>query len=411
MNRRQFALTGGGLLSSPLFPAALAGTGKLTITRVQTTEVRGVSTGKGLVLPWAPKNKPLDSRDYVITQFFTNQGVVGTTMDGEGVLKEGIGKEIQQLAEAYFVGKDPFEIERHGTAFFQKKYPVRVFYLELGLWDIIGKVLNQPLYRLWGAASDKVKPYAATVHFLKTPQERAEDALKFYEQGFRAIKIRFHSVDPKDDLKLAEAVIRAAAGKMDVMVDANMASSKPGDPPPVWDYAQALYMAQALDEMGLYWLEEPLNRYAYDDLARIRKQLKKIHLAGGEGNVGMKDFATMFAKGAYSYTQPDPVQSGTASEVHKIATMAEAFGILFGPHHGKSGVGMMANLHLQCAAPNSGYLEYMHDPGYWSAEGFQAGFVHPYPVDKTGYVHAPTGPGLGIDWDRVFFKKHSLHFG
>ena len=189
---------------------------------------------------------------------------------------------------------------------------MRVFYLELGLWDIIGKVLNQPLYRLWGAASDKVKPYAATVHFLKTPQERAEDALKFYEQGFRAIKIRFHSVDPKDDLKLAEAVIRAAAGKMDVMVDANMASSKPGDPPPVWDYAQALYMAQALDEMGLYWLEEPLNRYAYDDLARIRKQLKKIHLAGGEGNVGMKDFATMFAKGAYSYTQPDPVQSGTA---------------------------------------------------------------------------------------------------
>ena len=412
MNRRKFGMIGGGLVAAPLLPALPAAAGKLRITRVQTVEVRNVPTGKGLVLPWAPQNKPLDSRDYVVTQFFTNQGVMGTTMDGEGVLPQGIGRDIQQRAEAYFIGKDPFEIEVHNAAFFQKqKGPPRVYYLELGLWDIIGKALGQPLYRLWGAASDKVKPYAATVHFLKTPQERGEDALKFYAQGFRAIKLRFHHVDPKDDLALAEAVVRAVGGKMDVMVDANMASAKPGDPPPVWDFDRALYMAKALDEMGLYWLEEPLSRYAYDDLARIRKQLRRLHLAGGEGNVGMRDFSQMFAKGAYSYTQPDPVQSGPVSEVRKIAAMADAFGILFGPHHGKSGVGMMANLHMQCAVPNSGYLEYMHDPGFWSAEGFQAGFVAPYPVDKSGYVHAPSKPGLGIDWDKEFCRKHGLQFG
>jgi L-alanine-DL-glutamate epimerase-like enolase superfamily enzyme len=245
MNRRQFALLGGGLAGAPLLPAMPAGTGKLRITRVNTVEVRNIEAGKGLVLPWAPNHKPLDTRDYVVTQFFTDQGIVGTTMDGDGTLREGIGREVQQRAEAYFVGKDPFEIEVHNAEFFQKqKAPVRLFFLELGLWDIIGKALGQHLYRLWGAATDKVQSYAATVHFNKTPQERAEDALKFYEQGFRAIKIRFHRVDPKDDLALAEAVLNAVRGKMNVMVDANMASSKPGDPPPVWGYERALFMAK-----------------------------------------------------------------------------------------------------------------------------------------------------------------------
>src|SRR3954452_15837544 len=143
MNRRQFGLAGAAAAAaSSLLPAKPTGSGKLRITRVRTVEVRNVATGKGLVLPWAPQQKPLDSRDYVLTQFLTDQGIVGTTMDGEGVLPQGIGRDIQERAEAYFIGKDPFEIEVHNAAFFQKqKSPPRVFYLELGLWDIIGKAM------------------------------------------------------------------------------------------------------------------------------------------------------------------------------------------------------------------------------------------------------------------------------
>ena len=135
-------------------------------------------------------------------QCFGDQGVIGTTMDGDYKLPAGIGAEVQQRAEAYFVGKDPFDIEIHNAEFFQKqKARVRLFFLEVALWDIIGKVAGQPLYKLWGAATDKVRPYAATVHFYKSAEERAEDALKFYELGFRAIKLRVHNVDVKQDLK------------------------------------------------------------------------------------------------------------------------------------------------------------------------------------------------------------------
>jgi L-alanine-DL-glutamate epimerase-like enolase superfamily enzyme len=408
MRRREFTIFG-ALAAACRGPERPRGARPLRITAVKTVEVRGVATGKGLVLPWDPKRTPLDTRDYVVTQFLTDQGLVGTTIDGDYRLPEGIGAEVQRRAEAYFVGKDPFEIGRHQAEFFDKQQaPVRLYFLEIGLWDIVGKALGAPLYRLWGAAADKVRAYAATVHFDKTPEERAEDALKFRELGFRAIKLRLHHIEMKDDLRLAETVLRAVGDGMAVMVDANQAGKKPGDPPPVWDYRRASDMARALEEMGVYWLEEPLARGALEELARLRAELKRMHLAGGEGNRGLREFREILIKGAFSYIQPDPVVSGPISVVRKIAAMGEAFRVLFGPHHGKSGVGMMANLHMQCAAPNSGYLEYMYDPGYWNPEGFQVGFAAPYPVDNEGFVRAPQAPGLGIVWDPAFLKRHGL---
>ena len=184
ITRREFVAVGAAafpFLSPGLCPrpavARPAGVKRLRITRVHTVEVRDVPTGKGLVLPWDPKKIPHDTRDYVVAQLFTDQGVIGTAMDGEYKLPAGVGQTVRERAEAYFVGKDPFDIEAHNAAFFQKqKSPARLFFLEVGLWDIIGKVCGQPLHRLWGTHSAKVPAYAATVHFLKTPKERAEDA-------------------------------------------------------------------------------------------------------------------------------------------------------------------------------------------------------------------------------------------
>ncbi|MFN0166795.1 MAG: mandelate racemase/muconate lactonizing enzyme family protein [Bryobacteraceae bacterium] len=406
MTRRQFGILS-GLPALPSLEAAV----KLKITRIRSVEVRDVPTGKGLILPWDPKQVPQDTRDYVITQIFTDQGIVGTSMDGDYKLRKGIAATVQEHAEPYFLGKNPFETEVHNSQFFEKvKAPVRLFYLDIALWDIIGKALGLPLWRLSGAYTNKVKPYAATVHFVKTPEERAEDALRFYELGFRAIKLRLHKHTIEEDLVLPRKVIDAVRGKMDVMVDANQAGKRAGDPPPVWDVERAKRTALALEDMGLYWLEEPLHRHDFDGLAQTRAVLKRMHLAGGEGNIGLADFARYCGQRCYSYLQPDPVQSGSMTALRKIAATAEAFGIPIGPHHGKSGVGMLASLHLQCAVPNSGYLEYMYDPGYWNPEGFQAGFEAPYPVDRQGFIHAPEKPGLGAPWDRQFFRKHGLTY-
>ncbi len=411
MNRREFGLTVASPAAAFGSPELVRKPGPIRITAIKTVEVRNVPAGKGLVLPWDPKKIPQDTRDYVIAQIFTDQGLVGTAMDGDYKLPAGIAETVRTRAEAYFIGKDVCDIQLHDTEFFQKvKAPVRLFFLDIALWDILGKAAGLPLYRLWGAHSSKVKPYAATVHFGKSAEERVEDALRFYEQGFRAIKLRLHKLTLEEDLELPRKVISAVKGRIDVMVDANQAGKRAGDPPPVWDLERAKRTALELEQMGLYWLEEPLNRHDYAGLAATRGVLSRMHLAGGEGNVGLGDFARYCRERCYSYLQPDPVQSGSLTVVRKIAGMAEAFGIPFGPHHGKSGVGMLASLHMQCAAPNSGYLEYMIDPGFWNPEGFQVGFEAPYPVDKQGFVHAPKGPGLGAPWDRNFFRKHGLTF-
>jgi D-galactarolactone cycloisomerase len=221
--RRVASISRRDLLCVPLLsPLALAasssaqvaqpgGVKRLRITKVHTVEVRGVPAGKGLVLPWDAKRTPLDTRDYVVTQFVTDQGLVGTTMDGDYRLPSDIGRMVQERAEAYFLGKDPMDIELHNAQFFQKqKAPVRLFFLEVGLWDLVGKVCGQPLYKLWGAHSEKIRAYAATVHFDRTPAQRAEDALRFYERGFRAIKLRMHHDSPADDLALVAEIGRAS---------------------------------------------------------------------------------------------------------------------------------------------------------------------------------------------------------
>jgi L-alanine-DL-glutamate epimerase-like enolase superfamily enzyme len=271
---------------------------------------------------------------------------------------------------------------------------VRFYFLEIALWDIIGKALGQPLYRLWGAATSKVQPYASTVHFYRSAKERAEDALKFYELGFRAMKVKLHQNEMKQDLALAQTVMEAARGKIVIMADANQGGARPGGPPPNWDYERALQTAIELEKLGLYWLEEPLNFRAYDELARVRRHLKRMHLAGGENNHGgLKEYREVLTKEAYSYIQPDPIIGGGVSVIRKIAAMGEAFGVLFGPHFGKSGLGTIVNLHIQCAAPNSGYLEFMFDPGYWNSEAFQVGFAAPYLPDKKDTCTLPATPG------------------
>lgn len=218
-------------------------------------------------------------------------------------MPEGIGRIVQERADAYFIGKDPLDIELHNAQFFQKqKASVRLFFL---------------------------------------------------------VKLRMHHDRPADDLKLVAAVREAVGDKMAIMVDANQAGKTAKSPPPVWDYGRALAMAKELEQMSVFWLEEPLNRDALDDLARLRKQLVRMHLAGAEGDVGLERFRRILSAEAFSYLQPDPMIGGGVSVIRKIAALAGAFGVLFGPHHGKSGVGMLADLHMQCAAPNSGYLEYM----------------------------------------------------
>ena len=108
-----------------------------------------------------------------------------------------------------------------------------------------------------------------------------------------------HHQSPADDLVLAAAVRDAMGDKVAVMVDANQAGKRPGSPPPVWDYERAFAMARELEQLGVYWLEEPLNRNSLEDLARIRTGLTRMHLAGAEGDRGLPRFREILNREAF----------------------------------------------------------------------------------------------------------------
>jgi D-galactarolactone cycloisomerase len=130
------------------------------------------------------------------------------------------------------------------------------------------------------------------------------------DQGFRAVKLRFHHDDPRDDLRVVELVRAELGDRIDVIVDANQAGVEPGHEGHVtWGFRRALEVARELERLGALWLEEPLPRHDYDGLGRLRGKLTRLKLAGGEDNHGLHEFRLLLDRGCYDILQPDALLS------------------------------------------------------------------------------------------------------
>jgi D-galactarolactone cycloisomerase len=282
------------------------------------------------------------------------------------------------------IGQDPFAVERNVNVL---RMAGSGWALEVALWDIIGKACGQPLYKLWGGYSDRVRAYASTME-VRGPEQRAEDALRFYEEGWRAIKLRIHQWDMAEDIRQVEKVCEVVGDRMDIMVDANQAQL-PGTvqpaPGPVWEFQR----------LGVRWLEEPLDRYDWEGLTRLCEMVE-IPIAGGENNLGLHELRWMIERNVYDIIQPECYKEAI-SRIRKIAALAEMHHKLIIPHNGNDGFGFLAHLHLCAAIPNSRYVEILHEPPGYSAQVFQTLLAEPLLPDANGDILVPQGPGLGVE--------------
>ena len=210
----------------------------------------------------------------------------------------------------------------------------------MALWDLAGKVAGLPLYRLWGAHTDRVLAYASMVE-VRTPEERANDALHLLGLGYRGIKLRLHSATIAEDIAQVEAVRDAVGDRMQIMVDANQAQ-EPGTPGAEnsvpWSYERALATARELARLDVAWLEEPLHRYDFDNLARLTANTD-VPIAGGENNHGLHEFRWLIERRCYDVIQPDALVLGGMSMLRKVAAYAEMHALPVAPHHGGNGLG------------------------------------------------------------------------
>ncbi len=328
----------------------------------------------------------------------TDEGITGVGSGGVAARWD--------VARLFLLGQDPFAIEQHvqnmrSFAFFiSRPWP-----LEVALWDIIGKVTGQPIYKLLGGGQQRLKAYASTGE-LRSPEQRVEDALRLRDEGFRALKLRFHRPNPRDDLRVLEAVRKAVGDSMDIMVDANYAwVIAPDRAPQRWDLRTAISMARAMEELGVYWLEEPLYCYDYDGLAELRRQVN-LRIAGGELNQGFHEFKIFLEKDCFDVYQPDVTFAGGFFQCRQIAAMVQAHGKMVTPHTWTNGIGLAANLHFAASLGHCPYLEFPYDPPSWTPEARDFMLAEPLRIDADGYVKAPEGPGLGIELDEEKLKKY-----
>ena len=368
----------------------------MKIASVEVLLLRDVPTPRELRFAWAP-GSVTRAVSITLIRVRSDDGLEGIGTGGAPDAVRAVGQQL--------IGQDPFATEQLSRML---RRAGNAWGLELALWDLIGKACSQPLYKLWGGYTDRIKGYASTIE-VGTPEQRAQDALGFYEEGFRAIKLRLHDDTLEQDLALARAVKDAVGDRMELMADANQAqtpvtpSTQPGV---IWDHRRALYTARALEEMGYVWLEEPLSRYDFDGLARLNGSVG-LAIAGGENNRFLHEFHWLLERGCYDILQPDGLVSEGMGQLRKIAALAEVRNKLCVPHHGGGGIGTYGHLHLSAALPNSPWIELMRDrPGEfpWPAQLVPA---TPIMVAKDGYVHLPQGPGLGIDLDEAFVTKYA----
>jgi L-alanine-DL-glutamate epimerase-like enolase superfamily enzyme len=387
MNRRDFLAAFG--------PAALAhGQPRVRITDVRVVPLKLVKTVGEVEPAWNPGTKTvIRIGGGNIVEVLTDAGVTG--------IGPGIDPALLPAVKAQLIGKDPFDTEQHASRL--RYYAQGASYrgpasVDIALWDVIGKICRQPLYKLWGGAKDRVPAYASMMK-LSTPEERAELAGRLADEGWKAIKLRLHHPTMKEDLRTVEMVRKAVGNRMEIMTDANQAQSSGNWQPGVlWDFRRALETARELSRMNVYWLEEPLPRFAFDQLAEINRQVD-VPLAGGENNRLTHEFLDMCRKDVYDILQPEGMVMEGLTALRKIGALAEFYGKRIVPHHGGGDIGAVAHLHLIASWPHAPYYELLHDPPLADYRHRFSIMKNPPLVDKDGYVALPQRPGLGVEID------------
>ncbi len=314
----------------------------------------------------------------------TDQGLVGIGPGFNEALLEGFKNQL--------VGEDPFEIERHAARLISPRQRGGAS-VEVALWDLMGKAADQPLYKLWGGVKDRIKPYASLMA-LSTPEERAERAADFKARGWHAIKFRSHFPEMRDDIRMIELARKAVGDDWVLTADANMAGTNFLSSGVVWDFKRAIETARAYQEMGVYWLEEPLPRYDYDHLAELNRQ-SDMYIAGAEFNMGLHEFRELLERGCLDIIQPEIMASGV-NNARKCAVLAESLNKYCIPHNGDRGLGTVCQFHLVGAWPNAPYAELQNEE---PVGDYRNGFFimeDPPLVGDDGYIQLPDKPGLGV---------------
>lgn len=320
----------------------------------------------------------------------TDEGVEGHSFLGSS--RQGadvFAGPLMELIKPTLIGRNPLDIGAIWYDMWKHNRYVHIRAIgavDVALWDIAGKVAGQPIHRLLGTCREKVPAYASSAYLL-TPEAYGEEALRFRSLGWQAYKTHPHGV-PNEDIEIIRGLKKAVGEDMVLMLDSMWA----------YDYENAVRVGLEAQDLGYYWYEDPL---AEDDIYSYLKLKQKLHipiLATEYAPGGLYGMAEWIRQQATDMIRGDVAVKGGITPMIKMCHLAEGFRMKCELHHGGNSLNNVANLHITMAVNNCAYFEVLLPD---SANKY--GLVQDIEVDREGYVHAPTRPGLGyeIDWELV----------
>jgi L-alanine-DL-glutamate epimerase-like enolase superfamily enzyme len=328
--------------------------------------------------------------DATIVRVSTDTGLVGI---GSGDRMLGF-----QGHESLFVGQDPLALERHYRVLSNIDFHYgRCWPLDLALWDLAGKILCQPCWKLLGGLSNRVRAYASS-GTLRDPQAQADLAERYLAQGFPAMKLRFHRGDWREDVRALEAVRARVGNKLELVVDCNQGWRMAWDTESPWTLKDALAVARELERLNVYWMEEPLYRADYDGMRALRAATD-LRIAGGEMARALHELRDLIGGGCLDVVQPDATLTGGITGLKRIAVLAQEHHVIFTPHTWGNGLGVTANAHLLAGLCDQAFFEFPYDPPEWTLERRDYMMSEPLAVDRQGWITLSDAPGMGYTLD------------
>ncbi|HEV8534549.1 MAG TPA: mandelate racemase/muconate lactonizing enzyme family protein [Candidatus Limnocylindria bacterium] len=315
---------------------------------------------------------------------------------------------LEEAVPTHVIGADPFAFEALARRMIRDDYAragqiamSALAVIEMACWDIVGKALNEPVYRLLGGPiRESVATYANGWYTVeRTPEEFRAAAKRAVAKGYRAVKL-----DPFGTAwqELAPAELRRAIALVEAVrdgigSDGEVFVEMHGRFTP----AQAVAIARELEPYRPGWIEEPVPPDNLKALAAVKKKVN-VPVATGERIHVRHEFRELLELEAADVIQPDLTMIGGILETRKLASWAESYYVLVAPHNVGGPVSTAAALHLAAATPNFKILEHFND----FVDPFVSEAARGVPAVVDGAFPLPSGPGLGIQIDEDVIAAH-----
>lgn len=366
----------------------------LRIERIETVALRAP-----LARRFAGSAYSMTTRCTIVTRLRTHDGLVSEVYTGDTDEEQTRILRIihDELAPA-LLGRSATDPEGCWQAMAPATYDIlrdrglalqAIACLDAAIWDVFGKALGLPLFRLWGACREALPMIVIGGYYGRDHGQLADEMRRYRALGMAGCKFKVGGLTPREDVARVQAARAAAGDDFVLVVDANQGYTR----------EQAIEFARLAVDLNLRWFEEPV-RWHNDRLwLREVRLTTGMAVTAGQSEYTLPGVRDLIAEGAVDVCNFDASWSGGPTIWRKVAGLAAAYGVAMG-HHEEPQI----SAHLLASVPHGTYVECFdedRDPVFW-------GLFANRPALRDGLYRLPEGPGFGLELDEAFIARYRV---